>query len=88
MSFWRNKNLNSDEYEKLQKKIIDLDAKIEKANVDLKILQTNYDNLRGNFNRKLSGIKKEEAELTQKEETQSINNPVILPWNGSAFNTK
>lgn len=81
MSFWNKKPLNSEEYEKLQKKIIDLDAKIEKANVDLKILQTNYDNLRGNFNRKLAGIKKEEAQEFDEGE-KSINNPVILPVNG------
>lgn len=88
MSFWRNKSLNSDEYEKLQKKIIDLDAKIEKANVDLRILQTDYNNLRGNFNRKLSGLKKEEADQEQKEETKDINNPVILPMHGYPFQFK
>lgn len=82
MSFWRNKSLNSDEYEKLTKKIIEFDSKIEKAIVDLKILQTNYDNLRGNFNRKLSGIKKEEATESTEQE-KDINNPVILPWNGT-----
>jgi hypothetical protein len=70
MSFWKKKsisNLNSDEYQKLLIKQIELSANINEVISKLKILETNYDNLRGNFNRKLSGIKKEE------EKTENIN---------------
>lgn len=78
--FKRNETrINSEEYERITKRLIDFSARIEELENKFKILQTNYDNLRGNFNRKLTGIKKEETE----EETQSINNPVILPYNGS-----
>lgn len=84
MSFWHkneSKKLNSSEYEYVLKRIAEINQNVEKLSAELKGLQTNYDNLRGQFNRKLSGIKKEE-EQTGMEEEKSINNPVILPYNG------
>jgi len=85
MNFWRrneNKVLHSEEYEKLSKRFIETASIVEELQNKFKILETNYNDLRGKFNRKLSGIKKEELE-EDKEETQTINNPVILPYNGS-----
>lgn len=82
MSFWKKRNnetLNSVEYESLAKKLVEVSTRIEELENKFKILTTNYDNLRGNFNRKLKGLKAEE----EPEETQSINNPVILPYNGT-----
>lgn len=81
--FWKkNEDLNSDEYEKLTKRIIELSAKFEELENKFKILGTNYDNLRGNFNRKLSGIKKEDPSEAD-EETKTINKPILLDINGN-----
>jgi len=82
---WGFKRVNSIEYEKLSKRIVELSSICEELQNKFKILETNYNDLRGKFNRKLSGIKKEEAngeELGQ-EETKTINNPVILPYDGT-----
>lgn len=87
MSFWRknkDEHLNSNEYESISKKVTELFTELEELKIKFKILETNYDNLRGNFNRKLTGIKKEE-ETEKATETQNINNPVILPDNGNPF---
>jgi len=74
--------INSGEYEKLSKKNTELLSELEELKVKFNILRTDMDNLRGNFNRKLNKIKQEDlAEEETKE--QSINNPVILPYNGS-----
>lgn len=81
--------LNSDEYEKISKRITEFSAKLEELENKFKILTTNYDNLRGNFNRKLSGIKGEEKvepkeeETEQNEASKSINNPMFIPYHGS-----
>lgn len=87
MIFWRKnerKYLNSEEYESISKKVTQLSSTIEELSVKFKVLETNYNDLRGKFNRKLSGIKKEEAiqEDIAQEETKTINNPVILPYDG------
>jgi predicted nuclease with TOPRIM domain len=82
---WGFRRVNSIEYEKLSKRIVELSSICEELQNKFKILETNYNDLRGKFNRKLSGIKKEEAngeELGQ-EETKTINNPVILPYDGT-----
>lgn len=65
--FWSKNEkiqLNSAEYESCAKKLTELSARIEELETKFKILGTNYDNLRGNFNRKLSGLKKEEEPET------------------------
>lgn len=83
MIFWRKnetKHLNSEEYEALLKRVVSLSAITEELHNKFKILETNYNDLRGKFNRKLSGMKKEE---TEEEETKTINNPVILPYDGA-----
>lgn len=81
MWFWKNKNDNtsknvvsSAEYERLVRKLIDANAEIEVLKASLKVLQTDVDNLRGNFNRKLKGIEKEEKET----ETKDLSNPASI----------
>lgn len=74
MSFWRKSNetpLNSGEYERVSKRIVELVGRIEELETKFKILGTNYDNLRGNFNRKLSGLKEEEKVAPKEEETET-----------------
>lgn len=88
MNFFSRKKqepMNSEDYEKLSKKITDLATLVEELKVKFRVLETNYDNLRGNFNRKLAGLKKEEADsdpdpMDQKQDTKSINTSVILPY--------
>ena len=61
MIFWRKnetKYLNSEEYEALLKRVVSLSAITEELHNKFKILETNYHDLRGKFNRKLSGMKK------------------------------
>jgi hypothetical protein len=62
----RKENLNSLEYETCLKRISELDTKIRSFEGEFKIMQTSLDNLRGNFNRKLRGIKEEETKEEQK----------------------
>ena len=82
--FWNKKknaeqtNLNSAEYEKLLKKSVEVTAKLEELQIKLEVLRTDLQDMRGKFNRKLRGIR-----LEEEEETKDINNPVILPFNGS-----
>jgi archaellum component FlaC len=82
--FWtkqtKNLTLNSDEYERVNKRIIELRHEIEELAIKYKILETNYNNLRGNFNRKLNKLKEEE----EPEETEKdINNQSVLLPHGS-----
>lgn len=95
MMFWfKKKNetqLNSSEYEQLAKKVVSLSTKVDELEGKFKVLQTGHDNLRGNFNRKLSGLKEEEKvepkeeEMDQSEASKSINNPMFLPFHGTAI---
>lgn len=78
--FWKKK-INSEEYEFLYKRITELQNFINELNAKLSIVQTDNANLRGQFNRKLLGIKKAEDKEDMSEE-KSINNPVILPYDG------
>lgn len=72
--FWKKnvdpskKPLNSDEYEHVLKRILEINTRIGVCESKIEILKTEMDNLRGNFNRKLKGIKEEEQ-----KETQEIN---------------
>lgn len=60
--FWnqQKKNMNSEEYDKILKKLSELENKTEVLNGKFKALETNYDLLRGQFNRKLAGLRKED----------------------------
>jgi hypothetical protein len=80
--FFRNTKVNSDEYEKLTKKIIDLNATVEEIKKKFEVLTTNYNSLRGLINRKLTGKDLEE------DQSQGLNNSVILPDNGTIFRNR
>ena len=82
--FWK-KTLNSDEYEKLYKKFTELQNLVNELTSKIAAVQSDNANLRGQFNRKLQGIKKEEQITEEIEETKNINSPVILPDNGIVF---
>jgi len=88
MSFWHRKNetpLRSEEYERVSKRITELAAAVEELQNKFKILETNYNNLRGNFNRKLSGLKEEEKVAPKEEEMETDTNlkpTVFLSPNG------
>jgi hypothetical protein len=78
-----NKNsINSDEYERLVKRIIDVDARMRLRDAEYKLLETDVANLRGKFNQKLKGIKETDAkdEMQQKKETETINNSEYVPF--------
>jgi len=83
--FWKKTQINSDEYEKLHKKITELVGLIDELKINVTMLQTDCSNLRGQFNRKLQGIKKEEKDLDDSDMEKGINNPVILPDHGNPF---
>lgn len=71
--------INSEEYESVAKKLIELSTRLEELHNKFKILETNYDNLRGNFNRKLAGIRKEEK---PEESENNLKPSVFLNPNG------
>lgn len=61
----KNKNVvNSDEYERISKRISELSARQEILDNKIEMLKTDVSNLRGRFNQRLKGFSKE-------EETQS-----------------
>lgn len=66
MLFWKkhdNTNQNASiplEYDRLLRRLSDVSAEIELLKTTVKVMQTDLDNLRGNFNRKLKGLEKEE----------------------------
>ena len=66
--FWNkndtSKNINSSEYEDALKRIAKLHGEVELVKGYIEAYKLQLDNLRGNFSRKLKGIKEEE----QKEE--------------------
>lgn len=61
-------------------KILDLDISSLKSKVDS--VETNIASLRNAFNRR--GLK-EDPKKEESTDQKDINNPVILPWNGSVF---
>lgn len=79
------KLLNSAEYESLSKKMVELFTAIEEMKVKIIVMEQNFANLRGNFNRKLKGALKDEEEM-QKEE--DLNKSVILPYHDKPFINK
>lgn len=78
--FWRkndntNKNnLDSDEFIKLTKRIVEGDSRTAILEANLRILRTDLENLRGNFNRKLKGLSEEEKKEAVAAPTESFNN--------------
>ena len=78
--FWK-KQLNSAEYEFLHKRLTEMQNLTAELSSKIAAVQTDNANLRGQFNRKLEGIKKKEQTEEMSEE-KTINNPVILPYDG------
>lgn len=79
--FWKSKDdnirkehLNSDEYERLLKRLLDIVTEVKSNQAQLELLKSDLANLRGNFNRKLAGIVKEEQAKEKPAETESFNN--------------
>jgi len=76
---WFKKNdtsknaVNSDEYERLAKRITELAAECGICKAACKLLETDVDNLRGKFNRKLKGLEQEEKVEPKEEEEKFIN---------------
>ena len=86
--FWKKQNerdnpdkrcINSDEYGKLIILISNQTARIADCEININLLKTDVANLRGNFNRKLSGIAKNEEQVKQ-QETESFNNSNEVPF--------
>lgn len=71
----RSVEMESKEYGDLSKKIADLDTRVTAVAAKADQLSTLVASLRGIINRKISN---EEV-----EESKDLNNPVILPYNGS-----
>lgn len=74
--------LNSDEYEKLAKRLVEHDTKMQTLASQVEVLETHVRNLRGNFNRKLGSLASDESESNPakpKLETVTINNTELLP---------
>jgi hypothetical protein len=68
--------INSDEYDRVLKRISELDANFKLLKVDVDVLRTDVSNLRGKFNQRLKGLKEEE----QKQEIESFNNSGEVPF--------
>jgi predicted nucleic acid-binding Zn-ribbon protein len=76
--WWTRKKIGSDEYEQLSNKITALRADIGEAQQEVRGLRTDVNLLRGQFNRKLSGLAKEEEKVEPKEEEEA---PKAKPLN-------
>jgi uncharacterized protein YoxC len=70
MGLFAKKQLNSEEYEKLSKRIIEMESDIQLLASKTNALQTNQNSLRGMVNRKLNPIGEEQEE--QQEEGKDI----------------
>lgn len=84
MSFWSNdsskKSMDSQEYDRLVKRISDGDAKIRILETDIQMLRTDIANLRGKFNAKLKGIKEQELLEEKKVEIENNINDQFIPF--------
>lgn len=61
MVFWKNdknqreKNINSEEYDKVLKRISEINSRVEALDSKLENIKTSLSNLRGKFNQRLRG---------------------------------
>lgn len=72
---WGN---NKKEIEELQKQVNKAISDICQLQHDQELLKTNQNSLRGLINRKIGGTTEQET-----DESKNLNNPVILPYNGT-----
>jgi len=81
--FWRNKNLgekniNSNEYDSVLKKISEINAELELFKTKLNLIKTDLDNLRGRFNQRIAkGREGDDKEAG--EPTKELNNGEFIP---------
>ena len=69
--------MESDDYGKLRKAILEVEAKADSLKNFVEKLESNLHSLRGLVNRKIN--------YEPEEKSENLNNPVILPDNGSPF---
>jgi len=74
-----NNPVNSDEYERLHKRITELDTKIEAVKTSINLLQTDVADLRGAFNSRLAKIRNRGIEESEAN-VESFNNSVEVPF--------
>ena len=75
-----NKNaMGSTEYEDCLRRIIKINSETEILKANLEAYKLQLDNLRGNFSRKLKGMKEEE-EKTEEKKTETINNSEFVAF--------
>jgi len=65
--------LNSSEYESLLKRLLEVKHDISSLRAEFEALNTNYNDLRGKFNRKLNYIKEQEEEDSKQQVLNSFN---------------
>lgn len=69
--FWKKRQINSEEYDKVLKKIAEFSTILSDLSAKVAAVQSDAANLRGQFNRKVSGLKKEEAAEEVDEDVKS-----------------
>jgi hypothetical protein len=74
---WNKKRINTDEYEKLLNKISDLAWEVAQVKNKIEVLNTNYNDLRGKFNRKLNILQKEQQEDAEPEDLKTAFTPFM-----------
>jgi len=84
--FWQKQkeNLNSKEYEKLLGRIVDLENELKRTNGSFEVLHTTTENLRGWFNRKLAGMKKDEI-VAEAEKPKDLNKSEPKVFSGLTY---
>jgi len=82
--FWKNKKVNSAEYEILMNKFTELKADQADLKNNFEKHKDLFNSLRGVVNRKLHRVEDEEISEEPKEEAQQeLNTSVILPEDGN-----
>ena len=86
MFFWKKKP-NSEEYDTLNLRIRKLESSVENLETRINLQRTDLNNLRGNFNRKLAGLSKEEEKVEPKEEEkpQNLNKGGPIVFTGMTY---
>ena len=86
MMFWNKKQPEEQSYQRklaeVNDQLADLTRQMKQIRDDLEKMEIKVLESRKVYQRKLKNLVGDEEE-TQMEETKGINNPVILPYNGS-----